>query len=233
MIRFIIGILMLLVASPAWAGFGMVVDAGGGVAAVTAFGISQNFEGTGYDNSETWSESGTVDEDYTTTALRGSQSFYAGSGANNSTITLSAAQGEVWGHCMFRFTSTYSGDVAQILQLQDASNNQLALFTVQDTSYFPRAYQSGGTGTSISASLSANTTYHLWIHALKGSTSTVEMWVGTTTTRPSDVAESWITFTGTWTADIAKLRIGQGVSSGTGVIIDQVILSDSEFTTVD
>lgn len=41
--------------------------------------LNQNFEGTGYDNSESWTETldgGTVDEDYTTTVLAGSQSLF-------------------------------------------------------------------------------------------------------------------------------------------------------------
>lgn len=199
----------------------------------SAFLINQNFEGTGYDNSETWAEAGTPDENYTATILRGSQSFYAASGANNSVFTLPVGEGELWAHVTYRITGTFTTDSVQILQFQDSSDAQLALVGVQDTGYNPRFWQTGGSGTSLGVIATTGNTYHLWVHVVKGATSTVEVWHGTTTTRPASTGDNYATATGTWNVDVAKIRIGQGVSSGAGVIIDQVIVDDESFTTVD
>lgn len=202
-------------------------------AASVSYLINQNFEGTGYDNSETWVDAGTPDENYTTTALRGSQSFYAASGANNAVFTLPASKGELWAHVIYRVTGTFNTDSVHIIQFQDSSNNQLALVGIQDTSYNVRFWQSGNSGTNLDTTISANTTYHLWVRVVKGATSTVEVWNGTTTTRPTSASPSYGTSTGTWNVDVAKIRIGQGLTSGAAVIIDQVIIDDESFTTVD
>src|SRR5437667_300972 len=66
--------------------------------------VSQGFEGTGYDNGETWVQSGsdTINKDYTAHVLDGSQSlFIASTNGAQTTITF-AGQNEVYVYMMIR-----------------------------------------------------------------------------------------------------------------------------------
>lgn len=81
---------------------GLVLNAQGFYYAVGSGGpsylISQGFEGTGYDNSESWTETTNPDEDYATAPapLVGSQSLYFSNTLQRATSPSFTAQDEIW-----------------------------------------------------------------------------------------------------------------------------------------
>ena len=91
----------------------------GGVAASPAasYLVNQNFEGTGYDNGETWTEyvgtGATVNEDYATSPapLAGEQSLYVVGGSDDGeTYTSFSSSGTIHVRMMIRFTAQTTSD---------------------------------------------------------------------------------------------------------------------------
>jgi hypothetical protein len=147
--------------------------------------LCQNAEGIGYDNSETWTEtvsgSGTINEDYTTTILRGSQSLYlASSNYEGSTVSvpLASTATEVWGHFMASFSAS-PGDNYNILEIQDSSNNILAKIVWRLAGYF--TIGQGTTDANGSTTISSTAT-RVWFYYKNDGI--FRIYLGTSTTRP-------------------------------------------------
>ena len=199
--------------------------------------VCQNFEGAGYDNSESWVEyvgtNGIVDEDDTTaTVLKGLQQIklYAGdSGQTSNTYIQYTAKSEVWFHVRVKFTdATPSNSTYAILLTNGVSSPAwLSLLTTGKV----RAYQ-GTVYSAGSATLANDTAYHVWGYykaSEAGQNNGIfTLWIGTTTTRP-ETADCSVT-TGTSEADVSRFQL-QEKYQGTAYF-DQVIVDDAEFTTV-
>jgi hypothetical protein len=199
--------------------------------------VCQNFEGTGYDNSESWTESvgtgGTVDEDDTTaTVLRDSQQLkiYAGdSGSTSNTYVSFTEQSELWFHVLVKFTDATPSNATYAINLRDSSTTVgwMSLLTTGAI----RAYQ-GSVYSAGSTVLSDNTAYHIWGYYKASdagmNNGKMTLWISTDTTRP-EASECSVT---TGTSEVSPTRIMlQEKYQGTAYF-DQVIVSNTSFTTV-
>jgi hypothetical protein len=185
----------------------------------------QNFETaiTGYDNDETWVEApgagATINPAYTTTALRGSQSGYIGTGTEASnwyrTITTS---GEVYAFFRFQFSADVTGNVMGFY------NGATPHFLISYNATSNTISVTGGTGT---CAVVPNTTYYIWVYYKKGTGADAikKLWVSTTSTKPGSTCSE--NLAGTNTADITRLYFPNTLSSF-NAIYDQVLVSATE-----
>jgi hypothetical protein len=206
----------------------------GGGSECTGMLVCQNAEGTGYDNSETWTETSTTNEDYTTVHLRGSQSIQSGTGvANGESYYDMTDSGTVYGHFLFETSAIPVGDHDKIFALMNST---------VDTFYMYIQLRDAGTlalvcGTSFlgpgATTLSVNTMYHIWFKYIKGTGANAQcsLWIGTTTSRPASAELS--TTTGDATVDAATVWLHSYSEAGHWNIYDQILLKTTEFTTVD
>jgi len=133
--------------------------------------VNQTFETptTGYDHGETWTQSGgaTITPDYSGLVLQGTQSLrfvYTGSGAVAQTQTSFAAQDEIWVYFMVRFPNLTDHNPAYLGWLE-IPGTTIAM-TLNNT--FTVSISGGVTSTTV-ATMTSNTTYHVWAHYRKGS----------------------------------------------------------------
>lgn len=154
--------------------------------------VCQNFEGTGYDNSETWVEdtdgacTGCVtNEDYATSPLRGSQSLLINDGTVASwTVTDFSARDSAYVFFMFKLTEAPSDDADVMTLLSDYDSYApkfgagVLITSGRKLKIFHYNY-----GTSLTASdngdtvLELNTKYYIWFYAAKGTGSNGVAWV--------------------------------------------------------
>lgn len=198
--------------------------------------VCQNFEDSGYDNSESWTESvgtnGIVDEDDTTaTVLRGSQQLkiYAGDSGQVSATTKSyTASDEIWFHARANLTAINgSGDVIVIM---DSGSTELMNINVQYSTDYVKGV-CGSSSITSSTSVSPGNAIHIWGHYKKGTgtDAVYQIWIGTTLNR----AEATLAVdgsNGTRTYQAAKIRLVSSYQNTN--YYDQVIVDDEEFTTV-
>jgi hypothetical protein len=140
----------------------------GPLVASPSYLLRQNFEGTGYDNGETWTEtlnSGTVDEDYTTTVLSGSESLLLTDAAFSLCTDASptwASQTVTYGYFQYRQASIPAAAGAMMF-IRSAANTRVSLEELNNGRL--RFYGNvGGTGTAASpvTPISNNTLWHIW-----------------------------------------------------------------------
>lgn len=193
--------------------------------------VCQNFEGTGYDNSESWTEAGSVtpDEDYTTLALRGSQScMLTDEGTAASAYVAFTAQSDLW--AFFRWRAEGTPLYGQIFNLTNTSGSIQAYVSVSSGPIM-RMYH--GTTLCSTGSLSASTTYYVWVHYVAGSGSdgVGALYLDTDNSRPA--ATCSIT-TGTATADVGRVYMfNNNGTPSTYHYYDQILVDDAEITDVD
>jgi hypothetical protein len=151
----------------------------------TGFLRCQNFENTGYDNSETWSEGGggTVDEDEASTVLRGSQSLQIiyDTSTTYAQNQLASGQTEIYLHFLFRCddlpTGTrtilkgYSAGVTGLFNIYLLSNGTLRMVV-------------GGADLTTTDAISADTNYRIWayFHDASGAGNDGQAWIEFTST---------------------------------------------------
>lgn len=204
-----------------------------GDSSCTGFLVCQNFEGTGYDNSESWTEAGTgtKDEDYTTSPapLRGSQSLYiSGSTAN---AYIAAAASEVWGHFILQVSDGEPSSDSFILLLA-STNVTVKLLT---TGYL-KIYHGTANATSTTTQFAdgAITPVRIWYYYKKSSGSNdgvFTIWISSLSTKTRPASPEVTMSTGNYTGDTTNFSLYIGTTS-TDIIIDQALVKTSEFTTV-
>jgi len=190
--------------------------------------ICQNFEGTGYDNAETWTGGTGVNADYTTTVLRGSQSLQMSAGALIAPTIV--ASGTVYGHFMFRCSDATPAGTRTIVRLENSVPAELAEIHIRTTGYI-RGEHGSVYGTDAANQLADNTTYHFWFHYSKGTglNGVLEIWQGTTADRASATKIVNVT-TGTSTGDVVYLYMYGNTTES--MVFDQIILDETAFLTV-
>jgi hypothetical protein len=202
----------------------------------TGFIVCQNFEGTGYDNSETWTESigtnGIVNEDDTTsTVLRGSQQLkiYAGDASKTSysRVSLVSDRTEIWGHIKVRFDASYPYSDPFFLILD--SGYGITARLSRNTNGTLKFYQ----GTSIATTTDAtanNTDYHIWFHFTSGSgTGAGSVGFSTTTTEPTS-GTKYASYTGATSTAARYVEAYQ--TDQTTTYFDQVLVKTTSIGTV-
>lgn len=217
-------ILLMLVAIAATADRRAMLTAktsGGGAAAPTYL-IKQGFEGAGYDNSETWTENASPNEDYTTSPapLDGSQSWMSAA-VGGEAFSDFAAQDNAYAYAEFNISTLQ--DAIDIFQLRDSGNTgQTRLRINSDGSVRLVHFASGPT--SSAGVISAGTTFHVWMtyHKGSGANSSAEVYISSTSTKPGSATLS-ITGEGA-TAQVSRIAIMGW--SGANHIVDKVRVDD-------
>ena len=133
------------------------------------FLVNQNFEGAGYDNGETWTESatGTVDEDHTGTVIAGSQSLQVNLAAQTgSTYASFTAINDVYCKFRFRVASTNNGN--QVVATIRSGTTVLATYTMAGASRVLRATAAGGANGTSSDAVPVDTDLYVWIEYQAG-----------------------------------------------------------------
>jgi len=203
------------------------------------FAVCQNFEGAGYDNSETWTESGsgTKDEDYATAPapLRGTQSYLqTGSSTASTSITLAAEAGEAWGHFEFYTSDGQPAAETYLLRLMNSSAESIASIRLLTTGYLKvLAGTSGENSVTTQLADGPITPFRIWWYYKSGTgaNAVFTLWISdlATLTRPetAEVTET----AGTGTTDIASINTLNNQNT-MSVILDQILVKTSAFTTV-
>jgi hypothetical protein len=191
------------------------------------FIICQNFEGTGYDNSEAWTESGTVDEDYTTTILRGSQSCQITTTGYITHADAFTEQSTLYMHWLYRKAAN-PGSEATLFTIKDSGG--YAAFGHLQTDGTVKLTVGNGTA-AYTSELSNDTTYHIWVAYTAGTigNGSVSLYAGTDTTRPASPLATANNTGGGAVGGAVSFRVYTGGVTG---IVDQILVSGISFTEV-
>lgn len=188
--------------------------------------INQNFEGTGYDNGETWTEAGTVNEDYTTTVLKGAQSlFMATADTNSSSYSSFTGQSTVYAHCRLEVTNS-QGWTRRCFTIADSAGNALAGVIFDNPSAGAndvKIWANAATTTSATR-LAYSTVYYVWLAFV--SSGTCELAISASSTKPSSDSGGNVYVTRTGAAGTAA-RIYVENAQNDSVIFDNVLVSTS------
>jgi hypothetical protein len=187
---------------------------GEGVSAITYL-VNQNFEGTGYDNSESWTETigtnGISDEDDTTaTVLRDSQQLklYAGdSGQLTRSRKGITANGSLYAHFLFSTTNVTPGTLQKFFALENSGQTGQLYISLQSDGKLRVTH---GTGVAITAgALLANTKYHVWVRYVKAASGdgVYSVAFSTTTTEPTSGNNFAGGSNGSSTGDVAIVQL--------------------------
>lgn len=195
------------------------VDGGGGG---EDYAVQQGFEGTGYDNGETWVETGGPDPDYTGVVLAGSQSLRLNqTGAAMSTYTEHATTNEVHGYALLRPVTIDTTNVRVVIGFLQPNGTEVASVRVTTTGGV--RVTSGASNGTTSATIANGNTYHVWWrYYTDGADVTVEVWFSTDGTKPSNGSANHATITLAGTTQIARLRLGNASTITQQYIYDNV-----------
>jgi hypothetical protein len=197
--------------------------AGGGGGSPTYL-INQNFEGTGYDNGESWTEGGTWDEDYTTTVLTGSQSlFQDGLGGGSNTSPDFAPSSHFTLYLQFRLNTAVNN--SELLVVRSGANADLANLVYRAGGTLRSSC--GGVNFETSDAISTGQKIHVWIEFTKGTGANGLGSIGWSTdgTRPASGNKFAQTTSGDATADAVRIRLEANI--GQAIIIDRIMLTAS------
>lgn len=193
------------------------------------FIICQNFEGTGYDNSETWSENiggtGVVDEDDTTAPVgRESQQLKVigdstASSYSSASITITS---DLWFHFMVKVSDSTPSSVSTIL---NCNGGAFTLTLMTDGTL--RLLHGSSLANTSASQLSDNTYKHIWIHFVAGATDGIyQLYISDTEVRP--VTPSIDENNGTRSTGLNIIELFSSRDYASGTFFDQVLVSDTE-----
>lgn len=171
--------------------------------------IKQDFEGTGYDNSETWTENRTVvDEDYTGIVLTGSQSLRVVTTLTNDVYAASpsfASQNEAW--IYFQWRPVTLDGASYIAALYGGGSERLWIRVNSDGTM---RIDHGAISSNTVATVTAGTTYNVWARYKigAGTDGVGELAFSTTTTKPTSGSGFVSLANGTETAPVTLCRLG-------------------------
>jgi hypothetical protein len=211
----IIAILSLPLSAYAWG----VVGMSGGITGGTSHLVDEDFEGTG--TPAGWTLSAGVSADYSVSPLRGSHSLEIDVDYDAASTTF-PNQNEAWGHFLFRMNALPVSNY----QFFQARNDTTVIAYIGVTSAGALSCGQGTQQSSYGSSLSVDTIYHIWWHYINNGT--MEMWIGTTTTRPG-TTDCRLT-NGTSTDAVNDIRF-RAVNHD--IYIDQVLVDDASIAGVD
>lgn len=202
---------------------GRGVAAGGGV----TYLIKQGFEGTGYDNSESWSTAaGDPDPDSASNAFEGTQSLDIDASSDAAISPVFTAQSECWVYFTMYVTAIPT-TTRTLLRFQDAANTATAAYVdMTNTGAVRMLHSGGGTANSTPFTASINTRYHVWVRFKKGTGANgeIELWHSTTDTKPGSSTD--ITTNGVGTIDAERVIMGNNGASGAAVQFDKIRVDD-------
>jgi len=146
--------------------------------------VKQGFEGTGYDNSETWTENASPNEDYATAPapLVGSQSWQTAA-IGGEAYRNYTANDEVWAYGICNIQTLANNRI--IFAIRNSSDS--GLVNIKCNADGSMSMVNFATTVNTSAGLISNgTTFHIWVHYIKGTgaNSTGELYVSANDTKP-------------------------------------------------
>ncbi len=222
--------LFALLVTPAMAlPFGFWKTSGGGG---PSYLVNQNFEGTGYDNGETWTSAGggTVNADYATNPIVGSQSLYI-TGTATSTYRSFSAQDSVFGFARVRFETYDTGGNRNFWSIRDGSGTSVADFGITSAGKM-RATAAGGSANTSLDTIPTGGGYdlYIWFEYVKGTGSDAIARVGwsmdgTKPTFAASAAKSAVSSNGTTTSQGARFYWGATASSVFEIVTDKTLIS--------
>lgn len=195
--------------------------------------VNQTFEGTGYDNCEVWtssgSESAAIDPDYTGVVLQGAQSLRLTNtaSAQHTCINFSNALAEIWIYVRVRPILIDTGSDQVLFTVRNNADNVKAnALVMTDGKININATTSANSVDSIANA----TTYHFWMHRKKATAADGEWDVGFSTDgiRPTS-GNKFVQLTGqSNTEDAYQFCIGYNSSTATQeYIFDRVLVATS------
>jgi len=189
------------------------------------FLICQNFEGSGYDNGESWTDVyANSNPDYTTTALRGAESWYGYDTGSDALAraSISGTPSEAWFFLRFQVTnSSASGN--KIVTLRYGTTTRMTV-EVLSTGYLRITH--GISSKDGTTPIANSTTYYLWGYykASTGGNGIATIWLNTSGTKPTD-SEATLP-DGSQTGSVDRIYL-TGSLTTSATIIDQVLVDDS------
>lgn len=236
--RLLLIIAIIALCSSVWAGQGMGPGPGCkgyATSECTSKLICQNFETatSGWDNGpESWTAAGNYSAAYTTVHLRGNQSGALWLNGSFTSPTFTASD-TIYFHFRLRLvadvTPSYDQDFFQILN----STTTIAKTTLKTDGRYTCRTGTASIGTG-SITPSANTDYHVWGAYQKSTSSNgfIKIYIGTDTSKPASAdCTSQNSLSSTSQADNIKFVYSNANDTNT-MILDQIIVSTTEFTTV-
>jgi hypothetical protein len=165
------------------------------VASSPTYIVNQNFEGTGYDNAETWTEvtatDGTVNEDYTTAAIADAQSLYVSEGTGGDVYVqfdLGADYSHLWAKFRFRVITPPGMNTPNRLSLafRNSSGNAIGtmLFSWTNPNLYANAAIGTTNGTATSWAYSSSTAIYAWVE-VDTDADFVKVWVNDSDSKPT------------------------------------------------
>jgi hypothetical protein len=206
------------------------VDGGGGGGGATYL-INQGFEGTGYDNSETWTEAaGTPNEDDTTSPspIVGSQSLRLdGTSVTQRTDSPSyTATADVWVYLRLNPATLPSSGNNDFLAIR---NGTTQLLSAQINASGVLRVNVGANSSPTVSTMSAGTSYHVWIHYVAGTGANAVGSVAFSTDGVKPTAGNAFTSmnTGTSTLSANNVRLTAVAANGGVFVMDRVLVDDA------
>ena len=164
--------------------------------------VDEDFEGTGTPTG--WTGTATINYDYTP-AIHGTESAkITDTGTTYVTTPDFAAQSDVWVFGAFNYSAVTADAI--ILYLRNATSGNAGYLSIRQSDMKIRFYH-GTTSPSVgTTTISTGTTYYYWIHYIKGTGSdgVSQIYLSTTTTRPSSPELSATNGSGTY--DVEHIR---------------------------
>jgi len=134
--------------------------------AAVSYIVKQGFEGTGYDNSETWSASALANPDYTITAIEGSQSLQLGVGAASCYKIITDAN-ELWCYALVQMTNT-SASLRTLFALRNGASSACINVLRAADGRLACLGASGSGAAYTTGTMNITTNYNIWFHYRKG-----------------------------------------------------------------
>jgi len=192
--------------------------------------LTENFEGSEYDNSWTEAGTGTIDGDYTGTVLQGSQSLRIAASAQSAylTHTLGASHDIVEVYFLYRPT-TLPGSTRTVITLQTSADVTVLQAMQRSTGSWTVRPTSGASGANSVTAMSTGTTYHVWCRYEKGTGANAVGTVGYSTdgTRPTSGNSFVSVTTGDATGQVNKIRIATSSSETWEFVLDRLLMDDA------
>lgn len=185
--------------------------------------ICQGYEGTGYDNGETWTEGGiNIDEDYTTSPIVGSQSLRI-STSTQAGYAFSSFTANDNAYAFFRFrAAALPGATTNMSTIRDSSGTVLATVALRTDGKL-QVTPAGGSAQTTGSAIATATDLYIWFEYEKGTGSNAVARCGFSTdgTKPTMTAGS----NGTATAQAGRIYTGATSNSSVDWVYDHVLVS--------
>lgn len=187
--------------------------------------VMQNFEGTGYDHCETWSEVSTPDPDYTGVVLEGAQSLRIQQSGSSVLIRKTfTGMSEVWAYFLLHPVTRGVVDDRSIMRLNSSIVDPLIIWVKSNGRLM---LQIGGITATTVDSISDGTTYDVWCYYKQGSGANAIGSVGFATngTKPVGGNKFASIANGTATGLAISVEIGSGQTVTQEYVYDKVRVS--------